>query len=625
MEQESTLEKTKRFYRTNKEKHAEILKHLKKRIYHVGTLRLLLITGMFIALWFFRDNDWGLLVAIAGVCLCCFLFLVIFHTKLHDKSALEEGLIRLYNNELKALDHDFSAFDGAPEQVDAQHAFSMDLDLFGDRSLFQMINRTVTQRGKEMLVSRFTQPLSGKKEILMCQEGVQEMTALSSFRHHFYVTGEVMLKEKPELKFLLSTDGFPQISANRIVKCLIWLVPALWVLFITGSVLRWIPFSYLVSYCVVSYLLANLPFRYIRKILSSVTKTEKILNAYSKLLEQVEQAHFKAVLLQNYQSMITRKSDDYDRGNVGGRSVKTDARQQNSASYAIKRLSRIIGALDQRTSFMGGILNLLYMRDTRQAIKLERWKQKYTSRFESWINVLGVFDVFCSYGTFSFNHPDYTYPTLTDTYFEMEGKALGHPFIHRNSCVRNDIYIPKSNYFLIITGANMAGKSTYLRTIGVNFLFACMGLPVYAESLTVYPAQLMTSLRTADSLISNESYFFAELKRLRRIIDRLDAGERLLIILDEILKGTNSVDKQKGSFALIKQLINKNTCGIIATHDLSIGTLAEIYPGQIQNKRFEADIAGDEITFTYQLKDGIAQNMNATILMKKMGIIEYVQ
>jgi DNA mismatch repair ATPase MutS len=166
----------------------------------------------------------------------------------------------------------------------------------------------------------------------------------------------------------------------------------------------------------------------------------------------------------------------------------------------------------------------------------------------------------------------------------------------------------------------MAGKSTYLRTVGVNFLLACMGLPVCAESLTVYPAHLVTSLRTSDSLTANESYFFAELKRLKMIIDRLNAGEELFILLDEILKGTNSEDKQKGSLALIKQLVAKNTCGIIATHDLLLGTLASEFPGEIKNYRFEADIVGDELAFSYLMREGIACNMNACFLMGKMGI-----
>ena len=202
----------------------------------------------------------------------------------------------------------------------------------------------------------------------------------------------------------------------------------------------------------------------------------------------------------------------------------------------------------------------------------------------------------------------------------MSGKALGHPLLRRDACVRNDISIEKSPWFLIITGANMAGKSTYLRTVGVNYLSACIGAPVYADSLTVYPAKMVTSLRTSDSLVSNESYFFAELKRLKMIIDRLQQGEKLFIILDEILKGTNSMDKQKGSFALIKQFMSMDANGIIATHDLLLGTLIDAFPQNIRNYCFEADITNNELTFSYQMRSGVAQNMNACFLMKKMGI-----
>ena len=166
----------------------------------------------------------------------------------------------------------------------------------------------------------------------------------------------------------------------------------------------------------------------------------------------------------------------------------------------------------------------------------------------------------------------------------------------------------------------MAGKSTYLRTVGINYLLACVGTPVWARSMTLYPARLVTSLRTSDSLTDNESYFFAELKRLKLIIDKLNAGEELFIILDEILKGTNSADKQKGSLALIKQFMLLHANGIIATHDLMLGTLVNLFPKDIRNHCFEAEIANNELTFSYQIKDGVAQNMNACFLMKKMGI-----
>ena len=238
-----------------------------------------------------------------------------------------------------------------------------------------------------------------------------------------------------------------------------------------------------------------------------------------------------------------------------------------------------------------------------------------------WFGALAEVDALCSLGGFAFNHPNYPYPDLTDAYFCMDGRGLGHPLIHRDRCVRNDLHIARSPHFVVITGANMAGKSTYLRTVGVNFLLACVGLPVCAEQLTVSPAPLFTSLRTADSLAAGESYFFAELKRLKQIIDRLQAGEQLFIILDEILKGTNSEDKRKGSLALMKQLVGRGACGIIATHDLQLGALADEFPDAVENGCFEADMTADTLTFSYRLRPGVAQNMNACFLMKRMGII----
>ena len=238
-----------------------------------------------------------------------------------------------------------------------------------------------------------------------------------------------------------------------------------------------------------------------------------------------------------------------------------------------------------------------------------------------WFGALAEVDALCSLGGFAFNHPNYPYPELTDAYFCMDGRGLGHPLIHRDRCVRNDLHIARPPHFVVITGANMAGKSTYLRTVGVNFLLACVGLPVCAEQLTVSPAPLFTSLRTADSLAAGESYFFAELKRLKQIIDRLQAGEQLFIILDEILKGTNSEDKRKGSLALMKQLVGRGACGIIATHDLQLGALADEFPDAVENGCFEADMTADTLTFSYRLRPGVAQNMNACFLMKRMGII----
>jgi DNA mismatch repair ATPase MutS len=263
--------------------------------------------------------------------------------------------------------------------------------------------------------------------------------------------------------------------------------------------------------------------------------------------------------------------------------------------------------------------NPILMWNVKYAIKIEKWIDEYGKQIESWFSALAEFDALVSLALFAHNHPEYAYPTIAEQY-TFKAKALGHPLLHRNKCVKNDVDISKRPFFMVVTGANMAGKSTYLRTVGINHILACIGAPVCADEMTVFPSKLVTNLRTTDSLNDNESYFFAELKRLKMIIDRLYSGETLFIILDEILKGTNSIDKQKGSLALIKQLISLNSNGIIATHDLVLGILEKEFPENVKNYRFEAEIKDDNLIFSYKIQEGIAQNMNASFLMQKMGI-----
>ncbi len=592
------------------EEHSALLNKFKKQIHTTGTLRLLLIVAMLAVLWTLRHKEMLTLLCIAAVFLLAFLILVIYHTKLEAKRMYEEGLIDLNKNERKALDYDFSAFDGAQEESNSQHPFSLDLDIFGKKSIFQLINRTVTQSGRDKLINWIKEPLNDKKEILLRQDSIREIAALTSFRQDFYVIGNRVSKENRDSSSFLSKNKKKHTLGHRLFyRIMIWAIPAIWIALIFGAISGLISINIIGLYFAISFILVNIPAKQIKQIYSSFNKTEHLLKAYSKLIRLIEQNSFHSGILKSKKQKLFGTD-----GNSVNRPI--------SASKAIKNLSNIIGALDQRYSMAGLLMNLLYMRDTRQAINLEKWEILHGKKLGVWFDVLSNFDALSSLGNFAFNHPQYIYPEISDSYFEMKGKALGHPLIHRDKCVHNDIEIPHSKFFTIITGANMAGKSTYLRTAGVNFLLACIGTPAFAQVLRVYPAQLVTSLRTSDSLASDESYFFAELKRLKMIIDRLNNGEKLFIILDEILKGTNSTDKQKGSVALIKQLVNKNTCGIIATHDLMLGELSETFPKHVNNKRFEAEIKEEKLVFTYKMSNGIAQNMNATFLMKKMGIFE---
>ena len=504
----------------------------------MGSIRLALVVGAILSLWIFRDESWQWLTGITFAYIIPFALLMWYHNKMYARKVYAETLIKLNEDELKGLDYDFSAFDGAADKISGEHSFCLDLDVFGDRSLFQSLNRTVTGFGRERLAGWLSNPLTDKKEIVKRQEAVKELAALSALRQHFYVTGIIRQDTQDtrdnDINFMDRLTRRKHKFVDSLPwKLLIWAVPVLWIVLGIAYSLDWISGSLLNIYFLITLVIAYGRAKEINALYATVNKMESIFNRYAKLMRCVEEDNFQSEELKEISGQL--------------------ANEKELASHAIKRLSSYIGGLDQRFSLAGIIFNLFYL--------------------------------------------------------------------NRDVCVKNDIDIRKSPWFLIITGANMAGKSTYLRTIGVNYLLACVGAPVCAASLTVYPAHMVTSLRTSDSLASNESYFFAELKRLKMIIDRLQNGEKLFIILDEILKGTNSIDKQKGSLALMKQLVAYKACGIIATHDLVLGTLEEEFPEQIKNYRFEADIKDEELSFSYQLREGIAQNMNACFLMNKMGIL----
>ena len=595
------MEKVYQYYRDTIAAYTRRSDGLRKKMHLIGTIRLLLVAGLIAAIWFLKAENWMVLGGAILLFIIPFIGLMVYHTFLSSQKSYADALSALCNNELKGLDYDFSAFDGAPEKSSADHSFSLDLDLFGNRSIFQSINRTVTSMGKERLADWFINPLTDKEKILKRQEAIRELSEMTQLRQHFYVTGVLSPGNKGDVNTLSAlTDHKPAFINSLLWKILIWLIPAIWVILIAGASSGIISFTGISIFFAISFLISYIRGKQITELHNSVNKMEKILYTYSSLIKSIEGDLFKSTEL----AAISNQFNGTD----------------GTASKALKKLSRSIGALDQRGSMMGFIMNIFILRDTRTAIRLERWIQIHAEDIPRWFDALAEFDAYSSLGGFAFNHTGYIYPEIADSYFKMSGKALGHPLLRRDACVRNDTSIEKSPWFLIITGANMAGKRTYLRTVGVNYLLACIGAPVYADSLTVYPAKMVTSLRTSDSLVSNESYFFAELKRLKMIIDRLQQGEKLFIILDEILKGTNSIDKQKGSIALMKQLVAYQTCGIIATHDLALGELENEFPNQIKNYRFEADITNEELTFSYLLREGVAQNMNACFLMKKMGI-----
>lgn len=578
------------------------LQQVKKQIFRISMLRLTLFIAGVAGIYFFFSQTPLLIVCICLTFLPLFI-LVKIHNRFFIRKEWLETQARIIQEELQALSGDYSSFEDGKEYVNPEHPYSFDLDIFGRRSLFQSINRTCTFFGKNRLAKWLQNHLHEKTSIEKRQEMVREISEHTLFREQFRVAGLVHHGQSSDGEKIQAWSQSPaQYLHAGWVKSFIWGIPVINSLLLITSLAGWTSFSWLGLSFGIFLVLSFGIIKRATYIQETYGKQLKSLNGYARLIALAKAEDWKSAGMQELM----------ERFNLNGQ----------SPIQALQQLSKELDRLDLRNNqFLYVLLEGSIFFQLQEIVRIERWKVRYGQYISEWLETVGELDALCSLGTFAYNHPQYTYPELTEKPFCFLATQMGHPLMPASQCVKNDATIPSRPFFLIITGANMAGKSTYLRTIGVNYLLACIGAPVCCERLKLYPNQLITSLRTSDSLSDNESYFFAELKRLKRIIDLLNQGQQLFIILDEILKGTNSMDKQKGSFDLIRQFMQLKANGIIATHDLLLGSLIKQFPEEIRNYCFEADIKENELTFSYKLREGVTQNMNACFLMKKMGII----
>lgn len=574
------------------------LQQVKKQIFRISMLRLALFIAGIAGLYFFFNQTTLLIICICLTFLPLFI-LVKIHNRFFIRKEWLETQARIIQEELQALSGDYSSFEDGKEYVNPEHPYSFDLDIFGRRSLFQSINRTCTFFGKNRLAKWLQNHLHEKTSIEKRQEMVREISEHTLFREQFRVAGLVHHGQSSDGEKIQAWSQSPaQYLHAGWVKAFIWGVPVINSLLLITSLAGWTSFSWLGLSFGIFLVLSFGIIKRATYIQETYGKQLKSLNGYARLIALAKAENWKSAGMQELM----------ERFNLNGQ----------SPIQALQQLSKELDRLDLRNNqFLYVLLEGSIFFQLQEIVRIERWKARYGQHISKWLETVGELDALCSLGTFAYNHPQYTYPELTEKPFCFLATQMGHPLMPASQCVKNDATIPSRPFFLIITGANMAGKSTYLRTIGVNYLLACIGAPVCSEKLKLHPNQLITSLRTSDSLSDNESYFFAELKRLKRIIDLLNQGQQLFIILDEILKGTNSMDKQKGSFDLIRQFMQLKANGIIATHDLLLGSLIKQFPEEIRNYCFEADIKENELTFSYKLREGVAQNMNACFLMKK--------
>ncbi len=589
------------------------LSHVQKRYTFIAYLRLgIFLLGVVVTYATFQLHPLGGML-LGFIWLYVFARLIIIHQQLEKKRSFLNYLIEVYQQEIAISQRDWEGLEEGTEHISANHAFSFDLDIFGHASLYQYMNRSATIEGESLFAYYLTHPNDQVDEINLRQEAIADLSDHHDWSNTFQATGKAIKASKKELDDLRSWMKEKAFYLDHsMYPFSLWFFPGLflvsvglWVCQLIPGLAEWVswmPASLPALFFMLNLALVGNRLSHTRKQQALLSRKSRLLNTYGDLLELVEQADMDSSLWN---------------------SLKEELRVKNhTASEAIKQLSNILYYLDQRlNAFMGLVLNGAILWDLQCVYRLEKWKELHQEGLFLWLEVIAKADALNSMGRYAYNHPEFVMPEVVEHRegFELVANKLGHPLLDPNIRVDNDISL-KEGELLLITGANMAGKSTFLRTVGVNLILAMNGLPVCAKSYVFSPISMFTSIRASDDLEARASYFYAELSRLKRLIDTLSDGA-VFVIVDEMLRGTNSKDKQTGSRRFIERLISLNATGIIATHDLSLGVLSEEYPDRIRNKRFEVEIQDNRLSFDYRLQDGISQNLNATFLMEQMGIM----
>lgn len=598
---ESTREN---YYRTLAQIEQGIIKQLSKRSFYFAMVRLLVFTVGVIVVWLTKGMALAFPILSALLVLIILLYVIVLNNRLLLRKQFHEEKVRQIERELALIEYRFDGLDGATDAINDEHAFANDLDLFGDFSLFQYLNRSVAGLGRETLIGWLKSPELNKERIESRQRAIDELSQSREFLLDFQATGNLNSFSKAHRDELPSHFAIPSlIDGRNVIIALLYILPLATISILLCVIFGLLPLSFFTFLFVINLLVVGAFTKTINRIHQSIGKSMSLFTTFHSLFRLIIQQSFSSDLLVELQQRF----------------------HQNGVETAtiLKQLANSAERFNQRNNiFVAIFLNGILLRDLHTLLHFEIIKKKVAENLPAWLHALSEFDAVSSLAVFRFNHPEYIFPEIVSSHSSISITQMGHPLMHRDKCVRNELDIPTQPFFLIITGANMAGKSTYLRTLGVNYLLASLGAPVCATQFRWTPIALFTSLRTSDSLSKNESYFFAELKRLQQLIHRLESGERIFVILDEILKGTNSTDKQKGSLALIKHLLSLDAVGVVATHDLVLGTLVDTFPNAIANYRFEATIIDDQLSFDYRIQPGIAENMNACFLMEKMGIIQ---
>ncbi len=575
----------------------------KRSINQISLYRLgAFLTGLVII---YLIGHYGTIYMILVFLLTSFVFmqLVMKQGKLQAKHDFSKNLLAVIGNEINNLQAHKNSYDDGSGFADAAHPYTDDLDIFGPFSLFHEVNRSNTQSGKVILANWFNNP-TDKSLIEERQQAVKELKekirATFDFRAHLlpFVHHEMENLSAAIQNGLKSRINF---TNRKWLKVYIWILPFLITALIAGAFFNGVFLNLLVFVLLFNFFLSGIYNKEVNSVHSGFSKCVGQLNSYAEVLKWMEEENWQSVYLKNLVQQCEPE----------GRSEKTYLK--------IASLAKIIKQFDLMTTPIGALfLNLLLLWGIRCSIKVSKWHQTSSVSILNSFKVISEFEALISLSTLHYNHPDWPFPQIENE-FCVEALELGHPLIAEEKRVNNNFSMTTKTVD-IITGSNMAGKSTFLRTLGINLVLAYAGAPVCAESLTVSVMKMVSYMRIKDSLNESTSTFKAELDRLKMILEKTATEDNVLVLIDEMLRGTNSKDKYAGSKAFIERLVSQQTAALVATHDLQIADLADEHLGLVRNFHFDIKMQNQDMFFDYKIKDGACKTFNASILLREIGL-----
>lgn len=596
-------EKIRDYYKANQIKCEEEIKRFDRKINLYSFMRLLVLAGGIIVFYqFFKFDFLWLSFLAVFVFILAFGWLVSEQNKFQKRLTYFKHLGTINLNELNSLDRKFDLYPDGSEYKDDLHPYASDLDIFGKGSLFGMLNRCSTVLGNSKLAEWLKMPGS-ISDIRERQNIIIELDSKVSWKLHFQAV--LLFSNTPSedkvrelFRYLKFEPDEPRFWIRKYTELIPWL-------FLIAAVGSWfVPF---LSIFLFGFIVINLTLT--QKFSSRIAKTDSMIGKMGNILNHFSDA-IAAIRDENWESPLARNLSADFKDNRSG-----------NLSEEIKRFSLLINHLTFGQTGVGAILNAVMLWNIRQVFAIEEWKKANHDKLKQAFDVIASFEALISLGSLKTNYPQWCFADIVEgEKYTLIAHEIGHPLIPSLTRVNNDYSLNNESKIDIVTGSNMAGKSTFLRTLGINTVLALSGAPSCAGKLKVSRMLVFTYMRIRDSLNESTSTFKAELDRLQALLKILDSSEKVYFLIDEMLRGTNSVDKYLGSRAVIEKLIAKNAVGVVATHDLQLADLKQEYPDYIRNYYFDIQVEGEEMNFDYKLKPGECKTFNASLLLKRIGI-----